>query len=383
MRNIGEIQLLGGVVLFGISFVFQRVVAVKTNTDGGLQPLTFNALRYLWSSVLLLAAFPLYKSIDSKGWSPLSNDLGGKKGMLSQCLGEVNSPRYHAWYYGVICGITTFFASCMQQIGLIHSSVAKCAFITSLYVIVVPIFESFLPGGHMSLSTWTAAAVSILGTYFVSGLAEHNSEGDHSSQRTALISELILFLGTIFWTLCIIFMDRGCRHANCVLLTLIEFVVCALMSLAAAAIWEADQLVYPYTSIGNNIEMILCVGITETAAFVLCSMGQTTVESSRAALLMSFESLAGALAGFLFLNEMLTLLELFGCVLMSVSFFISAEEWTIDDLALLLARWHVYEGSLGAAEGEAELSRLNKAVEDGRSEDRPLIAGDIDGDDDA
>jgi len=42
---------------------------------------------------------------------------------------------------------------------------------------------------------------------------------------------------------------------------------------------------------------------------------------------MSFEGLAGAICGFLILGEVLTLIEIGGCVLVSVSFIISAEEW--------------------------------------------------------
>ena len=359
-KRIGEIQLAVAVVLFGLSFVFQRIVALGSGGPTGLPPMTYNAMRYLWSSVLLSLAFPFFKSVDSKGWSAVATDLGsgvsGGNGFFGVCVGEVGSPRYHAWYYGTLCGVATFFAASFQQMGLMHSTVAKTAFITSLYVITVPIFESFLPGGHMSLSTWTAAGVSIVGTYFVSGLAENTSEEDHSSQQVALISGVILFAGTLFWTLCIIFMDRGCRHSNCVLLTLIQFVVCTLLSLAAAAVWEPNHLTYPFTSITSNLDMIMWVGITETVAYVLCAMGQTSVQSSRAALLMSFESLAGALAGFLFLNEVLTVLEAFGCALVSFSFFISVEDWTSDDVVLLLAQWNMCGNNVLR---EQELSRFD------------------------
>lgn len=361
--RVGEIQLLSAVALFGIGFVFQRVVAEKSDSPDGLKPLTYNALRYSWSSVLLLAAFPFYKKIDSKGWSGLSDYLNGEKNMtvFGWLVGEVGSPRYYAWYYGIICGITTFAASAMQQIGLLHSSVAKVAFITSLYVIAVPICESFLPGGHMSLSTWSAAGVSIVGTYLVSGLAEpahvaSSSDGSPHMAHVALLSELFVFIGTIFWTICIIFMDRGCRHSNAVLLTLIEFAVCAVLSFIAAAIFEPQELVYPFSSISDNFEEILWVGVTETTAFVLCSLGQTTVPSSRAALLMSFESLAGALSGFLFLNELLTAVELVGCVLISLSFFISAVEWTVDDVRLLLTRWGLHARGSGLVSGNKNRS---------------------------
>ena len=61
----------------------------------------------------------------------------------------------------VICVIT-------QHYGLIYTSVGKAGFITSLYVIEVPIAGLFLFKRRLSWRIWIAAAISMTGLYFVS-----------------------------------------------------------------------------------------------------------------------------------------------------------------------------------------------------------------------
>ena len=79
---------------------------------------------------------------------------------------------------------------------------------------------------------------------------------------------------------------------------------------------EPNEWIYPYVSIRNNMLNIIIVGFTEASAFALCSLGQITVSSSRAAMILSMEGLSGAICGYLFLSEILTYYELFGCFLM-------------------------------------------------------------------
>ena len=62
-------------------------------------------------------------------------------------------------------------------------------------------------------------------------------------------------------------------------------------------------------------------------AFTLQIYGQKYAEPSTAAILMSFESIFGALSGWLLLDEIMSGREIFGCILMLAG--IIATQWRV------------------------------------------------------
>ena len=100
------------------------------------------------------------------------------------------------------------------------------------------------------------------------------------------------------------------------------FVICILTSF----FYESDQFQYPYTSIMNNVTTITIVGVTDGLAFLLASLGQREVKPSRASLLLSLESLSTLVIGYIFLNETMTYIELFGGLLMFLAVLLSTED---------------------------------------------------------
>lgn len=354
-ERVGELHLLACVVCFGISFVIQRLAATNPNRRSIIGPLTYNALRYVVSTLVTFFMMPTLRRAEEREKDKLDPAIAGaNKGDPK----DPYSPTFYLWLYGGISGIAGFFGSNGQQVGLMHVSVAKTAFITSMFVIVIPVVESLLPGGHMAHSTWIAAAVSIVGTYFVSGMAESGA-GSSDWSETHGVSELIIFVSMLFWAVSIMVCDRGCKKCNCMVLTSIDFLVVTVLSLLAAFVFESHEWVYPFTRIRLNIINIITVGTTEAAGFLFCALGQIVVSSSRTALILSLEALSGAFFGYLFLNETLTPLEMLGCLIMSSAFVVSSEEWDIADLQRVLtahwAHWW-YSGSLGPSKTSAVFS---------------------------
>lgn len=205
---------------------------------------------------------------------------------------------------------------------------------------VIPVLEALISGHRMTHSTWIAAACSVFGMYFVSGLGDsHISNTNESWSETNGVSELIIFISMFFWSFSIMAGDRGCKKCDVMTLTAIDFVVVTVMSLITSFILEPDEWIYPYTHIRANLTNVIAVGITEAAGFVYCALGQIVVNSSRTALILSMEALSGAFFGYLFLKESLSVLEVCGCIIVSFSFIISAEEWDMIDVQRILNNW--------------------------------------------
>ena len=110
-----NLLLLLTAAIWGLAFVAQRV-----GMDY-IGPFTFNAVRFLLGSISLIPAIRIFYSNES--------DRKIDKRVIK---------------YGIIAGIFLFAGSSLQQVGLIYTTAAKAGFITSLYIILVPIIGIFI-----------------------------------------------------------------------------------------------------------------------------------------------------------------------------------------------------------------------------------------------
>ena len=68
---------------------------------------------------------------------------------------------------GLVCGTFLFAASAAQQIGItINPSTAKAAFLTAMYVVMVPVFGLFL-GRKGSAQLWVSMVIAVAGLYML------------------------------------------------------------------------------------------------------------------------------------------------------------------------------------------------------------------------
>ena len=82
------------------------------------------------------------------------------------------------------------------------------------------------------------------------------------------------------------------------------------------------------TAVLNAWFPILYGGVMSSGiAFTLQLYGQKYAEPATAAIVMSFEAIFGALAGWFFLGEVMSSREIFGCVLMLIGML--ATQWTL------------------------------------------------------
>jgi drug/metabolite transporter (DMT)-like permease len=143
--------------------------------------------------------------------------------------------------------------------------------------------------------------------------------------------ELIVLISTLFWVVSIISCDyavkRGCSGIS---FTTIGFIVSTICSLIVAFIFESHFFVYPYTIIFKSWDMILLVGITEAISFLFGTLGQMYCSPSQASIIFALEGVFAAVGAYLFLGEILTLTELFGCFLMLSAAIFCAFESELD-----------------------------------------------------
>ena len=105
-------------------------------------------------------------------------------------------------------------------------------------------------------------------------------------------------------------------------LTVVEFGVVATLCTVLSLLVDRDG--WNMKTFLQGWDMIVFVGFTEATAFVLSALGQMYVAPTRAALLYSLESVTTCVLGYIFLDEILSKVEMFGCFLMFIATLISS-----------------------------------------------------------
>ena len=274
-RTLGNLLLLFGAMIWGAAFVAQSVGMEY------VEPFTFQACRSLLGSLVLL---PVIADIDKRGNAKKPLDAEAKKYLLRS---------------GLICGLFLFTATSLQQVGLLYTTAGKSGFITSLYIILVPVFGLFLKK-QVGPWIWCSVALALIGLYLLCG----------GGQFSIGIGELLTLGCAVAFSFHIMFIDRVSAKVDGVRLSCIQFFVVAVISavvmfLTETPNWEAiKQCWLPIGYAG-----ILSSGVAYTFQII----GQAHTEPTVASLLMSLESVFAVIFGWLLLNQALTGPELLGC----------------------------------------------------------------------
>ena len=202
---------------------------------------------------------------------------------------------------GICCGLALFVASSFQQIGIQYTTVGKAGFITSLYMIIVPVIGIIL-GRKASKKIWFSVIVAVIGMYFLCMNGESRiNNGD-----------ILVLCCAVGFSVHILVIDHFSPMVNGVKMSCIQFWVCA----AAAAVC---MFIFEKPSMENIIAAwapILYAGaLSSGAGYTLQIIAQKDIDPTVASLICSLESVFSVLFGWLLLHQALSIKELFGCAL--------------------------------------------------------------------
>lgn len=213
---------------------------------------------------------------------------------------------------GIMAGCILFIAASFQQVGLIYTTAAKAGFITSLYIVLVPVLGIFLKQKTYS-TTWIGAVTAAVGLYFLS------INEDFSIQ----LGDLLQLIGAFFWAAHIQVIDRFVKNVDAVKLSSAQFATCSILSLITAFALEDISIGGIYLAlIPILFGGIMSVGV----AYTLQAVGQRYAKPAHAAIALSMEAVFAAIGGMLILKETMNLRGYFGCALMLAGMLITQTE---------------------------------------------------------
>ncbi len=201
---------------------------------------------------------------------------------------------------GVLCGGSVCLASLVQQYGIILSGVGKSGFLTTLYILIVPLL-GLLFKRKVKPILWFSIVLATCGMYF---LCVTQAGGIN-------IGDILLIMCAFLFAVQIMIVDHFVETVDGVRLSLVQFAVSAVISTVGMFLFEEVDPV----AIGDAWFSIFYAGVLSSGiAFTLQIVAQKNLNPTVASLLMSLESVFAALAG-AFFGERLSVSEIFGCFL--------------------------------------------------------------------
>lgn len=264
-----DLALLGTAVIWGSAFVAQRMAAAHVG------PFLYNGLRFLLGALVLLPV-----ALVRRSW-----------------------PTRLEWRGGVLGGGILTGGAVLQQAGLEFTTAGKAAFITGLYVVLVPLLMAAIWREWPRKLTWVGVVLAVIGLYMLSG----------QGRLTLAPGDGLELAGALLWASHVILIDRLVRRVDVWRLSVIQYAVCGLactvLGLALELqTWPGLDVAWWTVVYGG----VVSVGI----GYTLQLLGQRGAPATDAVLVLSLEGVFAALFGWWFLGELLTPRQLAGCGLM-------------------------------------------------------------------
>ena len=278
-----NLLLLLAAIIWGFAFVAQREGMEH------IGPFLFNAIRFaLGSLVLIPFLFKPYQIENSR---------------------RILYTDKSFYFYGIIAGILLYFGSAAQQAGLVYTTAGKAGFITGLYMVFVPVFGLFI-GQKTSFYAWIGVLVAAVGLYLLS----------ISNEFTIQFGDMLELVSAFVWAVQVLFIGRLSPRINAVHLAFFQFVICSVLNFITSLLYES----FTFAGINSALPSILYAGLLSVGiGYTLQVVAQKDAHPSHAAILMSLESVFALIGGWLLLNEMISLKEFIGCILMFSGMIIS------------------------------------------------------------
>ena len=208
----------------------------------------------------------------------------------------------------LIDGILLFLATNLQQLSISYTSVGKAGFLTALYIIMVPIISFIFLKKRINLNDKIAVILALIGLILLCDL----SINDLSIERY----DIYLIIVAILFAIQILVVEYYANKIDTVKMSCLAFFITGILSMICSLLFESfDIQIYK-----DAIPSILYLGIMSTGiGYTLQTVGQKYVASNDASLIMSLESVVSVIGGYLILNEILTIKELIGCLIMFIA----------------------------------------------------------------
>jgi len=293
MRLKADLTLFLISVIWGSAFVAQRFAGQVGSVY------IFNGLRYILAGLVVLPfAWRMRYTARAK-----------------TAAGQVHVPRaQYKWMF--VAGFFLFLGSALQQAGIQYTTAGNAGFITSLYVVLIPILLFFFWGEKPHWLFTIAAILAMAGAFLLST----------GGKLDALqLGDVLQLIGALFWAFHVIVLGKYASNFESMSFSVGQLLICGLLNLSLGVIVESLPVF--------DLSLLLAIAYTAFLSIGLCYTLQIWAQKhtppADAALILGLESVFAVLSGWLILNETLVPIQILGCVMIFIAVILSQfKEWT-------------------------------------------------------
>jgi len=290
MRLKADITLFIISIIWGSAFVAQRVAGQMGSVY------LFNGFRYLLAALVVLPF--IGRNAPSAGFR----------------TGISSIPKAQFKWMG-IAGFFLFLGSALQQAGMVYTTAGNAGFITSLYVVLIPILLFLFWREKLHWMMLAAFVLAGVGAFLL-------STGGRFEVRAGDALELV---GALFWAMHVIILGKFASKFESMSFSAGQLFISGLLNLGIGLAVEP--------MISFNGQILFAIAYTAIFSLGLCYTLQVWAQRhtppADAALLLGLESVFAVLSGWLLLDEKLVAVQVFGCALIFIAVLLSQfKEWT-------------------------------------------------------
>lgn len=289
-------QVRNSILLVLTAFIWGIAFVAQSEGGSAVGPFTFNGIRSLIGSIVLLPVIALLDRMKLTSKKPVTK--AEKKTLL---IGGLN------------CGVLLFLASSAQQLGIcLGTPAGKAGFLTACYILLVPVLGLFLKK-KCGVRVWVGIAITLVGLYLLC----------MSETLRLQSSDLLLLACALLFAVHILVIDYFSPRVDGVRMSCIQFLVCGILSLIPMFFSEirvgADVWLAKLTDPGAWLAILYAGVLSCGVAYTLQIVGQNGINPTVASMLLSLESVFSVLAGWIILKQSLGAKELLGCGLIFIA----------------------------------------------------------------
>lgn len=275
-KHLAVAGLIAVTIIWGGGFVASDIALES------LRPFQIMTIRFLLASILMGAA-----------------SIRDLKGM---CLEEIRA--------GMLMGTALFVGFAFQIVGLQYTTPSKNAFLTALNVVMVPFIAFVILKKKIGMKSIGGAVMAIAGVGLLS--LEKN--------LTLGIGDALTLICAAGFAFQIFFTSEFVKKYRAVVLNFVQMLTAVALSVVSLFLFgETD-----FCAIAKGWLSVLYLGVISTAlCYLLQTASQRYVDETKAAIILSMESVFGTLFSILILHEQITLRMICGCMIILAAVIVS------------------------------------------------------------
>ena len=223
---------------------------------------------------------------------------------------EKSVDRIGAIRAGILMGIALFVGFSLQIIGLQYTTPSKNAFLTALNVVIVPFIAFIILKKKIRAKGIIGAILSVVGVALLS----------LNGNLTLGLGDALTLICAVGFAFQIFFTSEFVKKYPVSVLNMVQMITAFVLSAVSLVFFgETD---FQVTTQGWLSVLYLGV-ISTTLCYLLQTACQRYVDETKAAIVLSMESVFGTIFSIIILHEVITLRMVIGCVIILTAVIIS------------------------------------------------------------